>query len=129
MEATIHSRYAHMLMHPGIRITKEMMESEEEWREYIALRQQEELLDRLKRALPAAIRMRQVLEMRFRQQMSLEQVGAAFGFTRERARQIERDAIKTIKAALRSNDTIAAEVSELLADIDRMKGIDGSIFH
>lgn len=52
-------------------------------------------VDALLATLPS--RARAIIELRYRHRMTLAQAGDAFGITRERARQIERDAIQALR--------------------------------
>lgn len=63
-----------------------------------AASEEAQLLWRQVHCLPS--RMREVLEMRFRQEMTLQQIGDAFGVCRERIRQIETEALKMLRQGL-----------------------------
>ena len=58
------------------------------------------------------LRMRQVLEMRYLHEMTLEQCGEALGITRERVRQIEAKALRMIRA----NASLREKVRDMLAE-------------
>lgn len=59
---------------------------------------QSELAQALKNALSRLDeRERQILNLRYRDQLTLEQTGARFGITRERARQIEVEALRKLR--------------------------------
>lgn len=59
-------------------------------------------------------RMRKVLELRYLEGMTLDQVGNIMGVTRERVRQIEQKAIRM----LRSNSELRTKAVEILRDVD-----------
>ena len=59
-------------------------------------------------------KMRKVLELRYLEGMTLEQVGEIMGVTRERVRQIEQKAIRM----LRANHELRTKAVEILRDDD-----------
>ncbi len=59
-------------------------------------------------------RMRKVLELRYLEGMTLDQVGNIMGVTRERVRQIEQKAIRM----LRSNSELRNKAIEILREVD-----------
>lgn len=63
------------------------------------------------------IRMRQVLELRYFHDMTLEQVGEILGVTRERVRQIESKALRI----LRANPEIREKGLNALRGVDEIR--------
>ena len=59
-------------------------------------------------------KMRKVLELRYLEGMTLDQVGNIMGVTRERVRQIEQKAIRM----LRANHELRTKAVEILRDVD-----------
>ena len=59
-------------------------------------------------------KMRKVLELRYLEGMTLDQVGNIMGVTRERVRQIEQKAIRM----LRSNSELRNKAIEILREVD-----------
>ena len=61
-------------------------------------------------------RMRRVLELRYLEDMTLEQVGEIMGVTRERVRQIEAKALRL----LRTNPDLREKARDVLAEINEV---------
>lgn len=59
-------------------------------------------------------KMRKVLELRYLEGMTLDQVGSLMGVTRERVRQIEQKAIRM----LRAKHDLREKALEILRDVD-----------
>lgn len=68
--------------------------------------------------LTSAERMRRVLELRYLEGMTLEQVGEVMGVTRERVRQIESKALRLI----RGNPDMREKAKDALAGINEVNG-------
>ena len=62
-------------------------------------------------------RMRQVLELRYMHDMTLEQVGQILGVTRERVRQIDAKAIRIIRA----NPKLRQKALDALAGVSEIR--------
>lgn len=105
--------YIRPLAAPEQALTIEDFDSPHEFEYYLDLRCQLDLLEASRKELPRFLRMKQVVILRFMYGKTLEEVGEMLGFTRERARQLESNALRFLKANCQKGSKVTAMLREL----------------